>query len=175
MRHLEQDHYAILGIAPNADEEQIRAAYRARARQRHPDLGGSAEQMTLVNNAYEVLRDPSSRMAYDVQRVTNYPQQDSFLPTRRASCSIEMDSVSHYTRRIWRLVLGADCCLFLGLYCVLVTMDPEVSRSSVQSSIAICAAAVFLSSAVVFLYRYIKASRYEGDDRSHKAPTTHSD
>jgi indole-3-glycerol phosphate synthase len=43
----------------------VRAAYRAAARSRHPDAGGSPEDMQSVNAAWHVLRDPGRRAAYD--------------------------------------------------------------------------------------------------------------
>lgn len=165
-----QDHYSVIGVAANADEVEIRAAYRAKARQLHPDLGGSAEEMRLLNSAYEVLSDPSARRAYDSGRIADYTQHDSFAPQSSASCSIESGYRGQYIKTIWRLVLGADCCLFLGLYFVLVTLDPEVSRSVVQSSLALCAAVFFLSSAAVFLYRYHKTTQAESRGVARKGP-----
>lgn len=155
-----QDYYSVIGVSANADEEEIRAAYRAQARQLHPDLGGSAEAMKLLNNAYEVLSDPSARRAYDSQRITyDADEHDPFTPRSSISCSTESRYRRQHVQSIWWLVLGADCCLFLGLYFVLVAMDPEVTRSSVQSSLARGAAVFLLSSAAVFLYRYNRTSR----------------
>lgn len=66
------DHYAALGIDPTADPEVITAAYRALAKKFHPDTGAtggtaSAERFEQVQKAYEVLRDPASRHAYDLE------------------------------------------------------------------------------------------------------------
>ncbi|HBN08773.1 MAG TPA: hypothetical protein DD435_09035 [Cyanobacteria bacterium UBA8530] len=59
-------HYQTLGIPQNADFETIRQTYRNLARARHPDKPeGSLEQMVALNLAYEVLRDPDQRAAYD--------------------------------------------------------------------------------------------------------------
>jgi curved DNA-binding protein CbpA len=61
-------HYDVLGVAPDAGVEQIRAAYLRLARRHHPDHpGGSAEAMQAVNVAWQVLRDPVRRRAYDVE------------------------------------------------------------------------------------------------------------
>ena len=61
--------YAILGIPPDADEETIRTAYRALARQYHPDVGegSSPEKFREVVEAYEILGDPERRHGYDLQ------------------------------------------------------------------------------------------------------------
>jgi hypothetical protein len=58
--------YDVLGVAPDADEEIIKAAYRVRARQRHPDRGGSDAEMKSVNAAHEVLLDPKQRAVLDL-------------------------------------------------------------------------------------------------------------
>lgn len=47
------DWWDTLGIKPDADVETIKNAYRALARIHHPDVGGKAEDMTLINDAYQ--------------------------------------------------------------------------------------------------------------------------
>lgn len=59
-------HYELLGVKPDATPEEIKKAYRKRARAVHPDTNPGAEDMfALINAAYEVLSDESSRAAYD--------------------------------------------------------------------------------------------------------------
>ena len=62
-----RDHYERLQVVRTADFEVIRAAYRALAQRYHPDLGGSEAQMAALNDAWAVLRDRQSRLAYDRQ------------------------------------------------------------------------------------------------------------
>jgi molecular chaperone DnaJ len=63
------DYYDRLGVPRSASQEEIRKAYRRMARERHPDVRGhSAEaesDFRAINEAYEVLRDPGRRAAYD--------------------------------------------------------------------------------------------------------------
>jgi curved DNA-binding protein CbpA len=61
------DLYEILGLTRDADEEDLRSAYRKLARQCHPDAGesGNAERFRTLNEAYETLRDPARRKEYD--------------------------------------------------------------------------------------------------------------
>lgn len=58
-------HYEVLGVAPTASAEEIRAAYRSAARAVHPDAGGSPAAMRRLNAAWHVLRDPGRRALYD--------------------------------------------------------------------------------------------------------------
>ncbi len=59
--------YRTLGVSRDAGGEEIRAAYRLLARRYHPDMGpgGSAEKFRQITEAYELLKDPSRREAYD--------------------------------------------------------------------------------------------------------------
>jgi curved DNA-binding protein CbpA len=62
------DHYTTLQVDRRAEPEVIAAAYRSLARKYHPDKTASAsstQRMQEINAAYEVLRDPAKRKAYD--------------------------------------------------------------------------------------------------------------
>jgi hypothetical protein len=48
--------WRILGVSKRATDEQIKAAYRRKAQECHPDRGGSDEAMARINEAYERLR-----------------------------------------------------------------------------------------------------------------------
>jgi curved DNA-binding protein CbpA len=56
-----EDPYAVLGVARDADEAEIHAAYRDAVRRTHPDAGGSAAAFEAVQEAYEVLRGPATK------------------------------------------------------------------------------------------------------------------
>ena len=60
-----QTYYDVLGITPAATSTLIRAAYRARIREEHPDQGGNPEAAALINLAYDVLSDDAARSEYD--------------------------------------------------------------------------------------------------------------
>lgn len=60
------NHYTTLGIPKNADEGEIKKAYRKLAREVHPDRpGGDAEEFKKISEAYEVLSDPKTKSDYD--------------------------------------------------------------------------------------------------------------
>ncbi|MBA2380598.1 MAG: J domain-containing protein [Chloroflexi bacterium] len=62
------DPYVVLGIDPAADRRAVRKAYHAKARANHPDLGGDDRTMTRLNAAYDLLKDPRKRAAFDAHR-----------------------------------------------------------------------------------------------------------
>lgn len=73
------DLYAELGVAPQAEPEVIRAAFRALAQRYHPDrqVGHSAlwaAKMARINQAYSVLSQPERRRAYDASRCAPTPR-----------------------------------------------------------------------------------------------------
>ena len=63
--------YKDLGINPTATADEIRAAYRAKSKQHHPDKGGDIDTFKSIAAAYEVLSDEQKRIAYDAGRDPN--------------------------------------------------------------------------------------------------------
>jgi DnaJ-class molecular chaperone len=66
-----RDYYDVLGVAPGAGADEIKRAYRQLARRYHPDISGDERSAAFleVSRAYEVLRDPERRRAYDVRLI----------------------------------------------------------------------------------------------------------
>lgn len=62
------NHYAVLGVRPGASADEIRAAHRRAAWDTHPDRAGDAARFQEVQAAYDALRDPAQRAAYDRAR-----------------------------------------------------------------------------------------------------------
>lgn len=63
-----KDYYAVLGLTKEATSDTIRSEYRKKARENHPDRGGSKETFQAITEAYEVLNDEETRKAYNETR-----------------------------------------------------------------------------------------------------------
>jgi len=65
----ERSYYEILGVERNADDAEIKRAFRKLAQQWHPDVSneqGAADRFKEINEAYQVLSDPKRRQIYDM-------------------------------------------------------------------------------------------------------------
>ena len=77
-----KDYYKILGVERSADQESIKRSYRKLARKYHPDVSKEPDaeaHFKELNEAYEVLRDPEKRAAYD-QLGSNWRAGQDFRP-----------------------------------------------------------------------------------------------
>jgi molecular chaperone DnaJ len=80
------NYYAVLGVSPQASQEDIKKAYRKLALEHHPDRNQgdrrADHKIREVNAAYEILGDPDSRKTYDrlrlgqVERPHSYPHDE---------------------------------------------------------------------------------------------------
>jgi len=77
-----RDYYDILGLKRNATLDEIKRSYRKLARKYHPDVSKEAdaeERFKEVGEAYEVLKDPEKRAAYDALG-SNWQAHQDFRP-----------------------------------------------------------------------------------------------
>jgi molecular chaperone DnaJ len=94
---MSRSHYEVLGVLPSASQDEIRVAYRMRAREVHPDTAAgkrsdASMQMAHIAEAWRVLSDTALRRAYDAAQSRGYsqpiaePKEEFFnVPVQRAS------------------------------------------------------------------------------------------
>jgi len=99
-----KDYYEILGANERTSPRDLERLYKRMAAWRHPDKGGSEQEMKSLNEAYNVLRNKEARHEYDVQR---------------AKPAVGFVPVSSPTARDVGLLghgLSAFFCLLIGLF-----------------------------------------------------------
>jgi curved DNA-binding protein CbpA len=75
--------YDILGVHKTASKQKIKEAYKKRAKETHPDVGGDEDEFKLIAEAYEVLMDDDRRAIYDstgdTEKIDNTERIMNFL------------------------------------------------------------------------------------------------
>lgn len=78
-----KDYYEVLGLTDSASADEIKSAYRRLARKFHPDVSkekGAEDRFKSINEAYEALKDPEKRKAYDDLKRNGFRAGDDFRP-----------------------------------------------------------------------------------------------
>ena len=89
-----RDYYEVMGLARDASPDDIKRAYRRLARKYHPDVSkepDAEERFKELGEAYEVLRDPEKRAAYD-QLGDRYKEGQEFKPPPNWHFDFESES-----------------------------------------------------------------------------------
>ncbi len=134
-----QSHYDELGVAPTATPQELKAAWRAQARQHHPDLVHSTapehvrrqqeERLRRLNEAFEVLSDARLRAAYDAQLQATRALEEAGTPgahgqpltdQERAELFAKMDAARQAIQAVGAIPPGdgrATVCAAVGHAC----------------------------------------------------------
>ena len=92
-----KDYYEIMGVSRDATQDEIKRSYRKLARKYHPDVSDDAdaeERFKEVGEAYEVLKDPEKRVAYD-QLGAQWQSGQDFRPPPDWDQGFEHRSAEH--------------------------------------------------------------------------------
>ena len=69
------DPYKVLGVDRNTNESDLKKAYKSKAMKHHPDRGGDEAKFKELNEAYDILKDPQKKAAYDRYGTTDMHSQ----------------------------------------------------------------------------------------------------
>jgi hypothetical protein len=128
------DYYAALGVRPDATDAEIARAFRALAKQLHPDSGADtveAERFKQAVDAYQVLSEPATRHDYDEYRASllggySYEYRHGAPPTRVPTARFKTGR-PHKTeftrRRAWFALAGGIAVVLLGVAVAWLTFD----------------------------------------------------
>ena len=137
---------SILGVGRDAGAEEIKRAYRLKARLLHPDVGGSADQMKQLNEAREALTG-----LVDLTVHFNRPS----VPLRSSSTdSARSDSATAAqpaNMQRW-LIIRAVVSVLLGLVCFAESGNEFLMAHTVYTWLVLGLAAVFLVQGASMLY-----------------------
>jgi hypothetical protein len=102
------DYYDILGANERTPAPELERLYKRMAAVRHPDKGGSEEEMKSLNEAYTVLRNRETRLAYDERR------------RKRPTAFIPVATPTAKDVGLLGQGLSAFFCLLVGLFLLLL-------------------------------------------------------
>ena len=92
-----KDYYEIIGVPREASQDEIKRAYRKLARKYHPDVSkelNAEARFKEVGEAYEVLKDPEKRVAYD-QLGAQWKEGQDFRPPPDWNAGFEFRGDGH--------------------------------------------------------------------------------
>jgi molecular chaperone DnaJ len=117
-----RDYYDVLGVSPDAGADEIKRAYRQLARRYHPDISGDDRGAVFleVSRAYEVLRDPERRRAYNARLTGEHAGPADWLADE---VDIDFPSVSSVLDRMRHSFFGDRAAVALSAEVVLTPQE----------------------------------------------------
>ncbi len=100
--------YEELGLNTNANKGEIKSSYRRLVKKHHPDTGGDKDKFLAIQNAWEILNDPSKKEQYD-KTLYSLNQTYTFenvnweekVNTKKYSSKIKDDEVKNWIKNIY--------------------------------------------------------------------------
>jgi len=86
-----RDPYEVLEVPKDASTEDVRKAYRRKAKSAHPDVGGTDQAMAELSRALTILEDPDKRAHFDACGETEDPSAENM---RSAAIGIVVELVN---------------------------------------------------------------------------------
>ena len=129
----ERDLYALLGVDPGATTEEIAAAFRAKAKELHPDRAPgdleANERFKALSRAYSTLTRPRARAAYDARR--------SAEPSAAPAVAAPRREILGTRRAAWWAVVGGIVCVVAGLATMPVLLSMATSPDTIGRDVTL--------------------------------------
>jgi curved DNA-binding protein CbpA len=101
------DLYRVLGVGRGAAQDDLRRAYRRKAKTSHPDSGGSVGAFGEIATAYAVLSDPERRERYDLTGEIDPPRADTLDASAIEVIAQKLGLIIHAEQDVTALDIGA--------------------------------------------------------------------
>lgn len=101
------DLYRVLGVGRCAAQDDLRRAYRRKAKSSHPDSGGSVGAFGEIATAYAVLSDPERRERYDLTGEIDPPRADTLDASAIEVIAQKLGLIIHAEQDVTALDIGA--------------------------------------------------------------------
>lgn len=95
------DLYSTLGVPPDATPAEIKAAYKRKAKETHPDAGGDAEKFQQVTLAHRILSDGEKRAAEILDDVDYQVDKRADANQYGYGMAEQMQSFGAYKKGLW--------------------------------------------------------------------------
>jgi hypothetical protein len=130
----ERDLYALLGVEPGATTDEITAAFRAKAKELHPDRAPgdreASEQFKALSRAYSTLTRPRARAAYDARHSTSTAPTPAPPPQPRRE-------ILGTPRAAWWAIVGGIVCVVAGLATMPVLLSMATSPDTLGRDVTL--------------------------------------
>ena len=156
--------YDILGVNKNASSEEIKSAFRRKAKEVHPDLNNNStyakEKFQELLEAYSILSDPKKRMQYDSKGFTNNNRKE-IEEYVKAYMQVIQTQMAPYQKAAYKHMIFGLAWLFGGLIVTLGSYSVAASNPRGGAYIITWGAILWgLSAAIEGFYKSFEIKSY---------------